>query len=74
VVVLLVVLVPLLICVFLLVMERLELTLLGTREQSTRRDVVPAHPYRVTRPPPLIATLAGPGSRGDRPAPQSRRS
>ena len=73
-VVLLVVLVPLLICVFLLAMERLELKLLGTHERSTRRGVVPAHPYRVTKPPPPIATLAGPGSRGDRQAPQSRRS
>ncbi|OLT05157.1 hypothetical protein BJF90_19640 [Pseudonocardia sp. CNS-004] len=73
-VVLVVVLVPLLICVFLLAMERLELELLGRRERSTRRGVVPAHPCRVTKPPPHIATLAGPDTRGDRPAPQSRHS
>jgi hypothetical protein len=72
VVVLLVLLVPLLIGVFLLAMERLELTLLGTREQSTRRDVVPAHPYRVTKPPRSSRRSQGRVPGGDRPAPQSR--
>jgi hypothetical protein len=74
VVVLLVVLVPLVICVFLLAMERLELKLLGTGDRSTRRPVLPAHPSRVKDSPPLVATIGGPDPRGDRTAPQSRHS